>query len=52
MFYTRVYNRIQRPGSLSHLALEAVVGNSVMHRRFIAMTNMINDFCDQAKLAA
>ena len=51
MFYTRVYNRILRPG-LSHLAPEAVVGNSAMHRRFTAMTNTINDFCDQAKLAA
>ena len=51
MFYTRVYNRILRPG-LSHLAPEAVVGNSAMHRRFTAMTNTSNDFCDQAKLAA
>ena len=50
MFYTRVYNRILRP-DLSHLAPEAVVGNSVMHRRFTAMTNTINDFCDQAKMA-
>ena len=51
MFYTRVYNRILRPG-LSHLAPEVVVGNSVMHRRFTAMTNTINDFCNQAKLTA
>ena len=51
LFYCRVYNRILRPG-LSVLSPDAVVGNSAMHRKFTAMNNTIDAFCDEAKLAA
>ena len=51
MFYTRVYNRILRPGlaMLSPLAIDA---NAPLHRRFGAMNEAIYSWCDQAKLAA
>jgi len=51
IFYCRVYNRILRPG-LSLLTPKAVSTDSMMHRRFIAMNNTIDAFCDEAKLAA
>ena len=51
MFYCRVYNRILRPG-LSLLSPEDAATGSVMHRRFAAMNNTINCFCDEARLAA
>jgi hypothetical protein len=50
MFYCRVYNRILRPG-LSHLSPDAVAANSAMHRRFVAMNNTIDTFCNVARLA-
>jgi hypothetical protein len=51
MFYTRVYNRILRPG-LAMLSPAAIDRNSLMHRRFSAMNDAIYSWCDQAKLAA
>lgn len=51
MFYCRVYNRILRPG-LALLTPKAAQPGSEMHRRFIAMNNTINTFCDNVKLAA
>jgi hypothetical protein len=51
MFYTRVYNRILRPGvaMLSPLAIDT---NAPLHRRFNAMNEAIYSWCDQAKFAA
>jgi len=51
MFYTRVYNRILRPG-LAMLDPAAVDSNTPLHRRFTAMNDAINCWCDHAKLAA
>ena len=51
LFYTRVYNRILRPG-VAMLSPVAVDPNTVLHRRFTAMNDAINSWCDQAKLAA
>ena len=51
MFYCRVYNRILRPG-LALLTPKAAQPGSEMRRRFIAMNNTINTFCDNVKLAA
>lgn len=51
MFYSRVYNRILRPG-LSLLTPNAVTSNTAIDKRFVAMNNTIEAFCDDAKLAA
>jgi hypothetical protein len=51
MFYTRVYNRILRPG-FAMLSPAAVELNTPLHRRFTAINDTINSWCDQAKLAA
>jgi len=51
MFYTRVYNRIVRPG-LSIPDPTATQPRNPLHRHFNAMNQAINAFCDQAKLAA
>jgi hypothetical protein len=51
MFYTRVYNRILRPG-LAMLNPQAIDDNTVLFRRFNAMNDAVNAWCDQAKLAA
>jgi hypothetical protein len=51
MFYCRVYNRILRPG-LSLLSPQAVTSDARMHRRFAAINNTIDLFCEQARLAA
>jgi hypothetical protein len=51
MFYSRVYNRILRPGlaMLSPLALDR---HAPLHRRFDAMNDAIHSWCDRAQLAA
>jgi hypothetical protein len=51
MFYSRIYNRIRRPG-LSMLSPAAVDHNSALHRRFTAMNDAINSWCDHANMAA
>jgi hypothetical protein len=51
MFYTRVYNRILRPG-LAMASPAAVDRSTPLHRRFTAMNDAINSWCDEAKLAA
>ena len=51
MFYTRVYHRILRPG-LALLSPEAIDQNASLNRRFSAMSDAINSWCDKAKLAA
>ncbi len=51
MFYTRVYNRILRPG-LSHLSPKATDTHTALRRHFTAMNNAIHSCCEQAKLAA
>jgi hypothetical protein len=51
MFYSRVYNRILRPG-LAMLSPAAIDRNSPMRRRFSAMNEAIYAWCDQAKFAA
>ena len=51
MFYTRVYNRILRPG-LAHLAPDAVSGDTTTHRRFAAITRNLDAICDEVKLVA
>ena len=50
MFYCRVYNRILRPGLT--MLTPKVKPSSAIHRRFIAMNNTIDAFCDNAQLAA
>jgi hypothetical protein len=51
MFYTRVYHRILRPG-LALLSPQAIDQQTSLHRRFTAMNDAINSWCDKAKLAA
>jgi predicted MarR family transcription regulator len=51
MFYTRVYHRILRPG-LAVLSPEAIDQVAALNRRFTAMNDAINSWCDKAKLAA
>jgi hypothetical protein len=51
MFYTRVYNRILRPG-LALLSPNAADQTATLRRRFTAMNDAINSWCDKAKLAA
>jgi predicted MarR family transcription regulator len=51
MFYSRVYNRILRPG-LAMLSPAAIDCDSRMRRRFSAMNDTIYSWCDRAKLAA
>jgi hypothetical protein len=51
MFYSRVYNRILRPG-VAMLSPAAIDGDSRMRRRFSAMNDTIYSWCDEAKLAA
>lgn len=51
MFYSRVYNRILRPG-LAMLSPAAIDCDSRMRQRFSAMNDIIYSWCDQAKLAA
>ena len=51
MFYTRVYNRILRPG-LAHLTPDAVSGDTTTHRRFAAITRNLDAICDEVKLVA
>ncbi len=50
MFYTRVYNRILRPG-LAMLSPNAADQTTTLRRRFTAMNDVINSWCDHAKLA-
>jgi len=51
MFYTRVYNRILRPGA-AELRPTAAATPTPLRRHFTAMTHAIHSYCDQAKLAA
>jgi hypothetical protein len=51
MFYSRVYNRILRPG-MALLNPNTVNQSTQLNRRCTALTNSINDWCDQGKLAA
>ncbi len=51
MFYSRVYNRILRPG-LAMLSPAAIDCDSPTRRRFSAMNDTIYSWCDEAKLAA
>ncbi len=51
LFYTRVYNRILRPG-LAMLSPAAIATDTTLQRRFTAMNDTINSWCDRAKLAA
>jgi hypothetical protein len=51
MFYSRVYNRVLRPG-MSFLNPTDAQPSNALHRRFSAMNEAINTFCDQAKFAA
>jgi hypothetical protein len=51
MFYSRVYNRVLRPGMSLLNPTDNQPGNA-LHRRFNAMNEAINTFCDQAKVAA
>ncbi len=51
LFYTRVYNRILRPG-LAMLSPAAIDCDSPTRRRFSAMNDTIYSWCDEAKLAA
>jgi len=51
MFYSRVYNRVVRPG-MSLLNPTETQPDNPLHRRFSAMNEAINEFCDQAKIAA
>ena len=51
MFYSRVYNRILRPG-LAMLSPAATDCDSPTRRRFSAMNDTIYSWCDEAKLAA
>jgi hypothetical protein len=51
MFYSRVYNRVLRPG-LALLNPTDTQPDSALHRHFSAMNDAINTFCDQAKIAA
>ena len=51
MFYSRVYNRVLRPG-ISLLNPTDTHSGNVLHRRFSAMNDAINTFCDQARFAA
>ncbi len=51
MFYTRVYNRILRPG-LAVLNPRTPEQPTPLRRRFTAMNDAIDSWCDQAKLAA
>ena len=51
LFYTRVYNRARRPG-LAMLNPAAFDADTVLLRRFNAMNDAINAWCDQAKPAA
>jgi hypothetical protein len=51
MFYSRLYNRVLRPG-MSLLNPTDAQPSNALHRRFSAMNEAINTFCDQAKFAA
>jgi hypothetical protein len=51
MFYTRVYQRILRPG-LALLSPQATGEPATLQRRFSAINDAINSWCDKAKLAA
>jgi hypothetical protein len=51
MFYSRLYNRVLRPG-ISLLNPTDTHSGNVLHRRFSAMNDAINTFCDQARFAA
>lgn len=51
MFYSRVYNRLLRPG-LSLLNPSDAQSDNVLHRHFRAMNQSINTFCDQARIVA
>lgn len=51
MFYSRVYNRILRPGA-AMLSPAAIDSDSRRRRRFNAMNDTIYSWCDEAKLAA
>jgi len=51
MFYTRVYQRILRPG-LSLLSPQASGEPATLQRRFSAMNDAIHTWCEKAKLAA
>jgi hypothetical protein len=51
MFYTRVYNRILRPG-LATLSPQTANGGAALKRRFDAFNCAIDTWCDEAKIAA
>jgi hypothetical protein len=51
MFYSRLYNRVLRPG-LSLLNPTDTQPPNPLHRHFSAMNEAIHTFCDQAKFAA
>ncbi len=51
MFYTRVYNRILRPG-LAVLSPNTADQTTPLRRGFTAMNDAIDSWCDQQKLAA
>jgi hypothetical protein len=51
MFHSRVYNRVLRPG-MSLLNSTDSPPPNLLHRRFSAMNQAINTFCDQAQFAA
>lgn len=51
MFYTRVYNRILRPG-LATLSPHAANDAAPLKRRFDAFSSAIEAWCDGAKIAA
>jgi len=51
LFFTRVYNRVLRPG-LAQITPVAPAANSVLRASFDKVENAIDRWCDEAKLAA